>query len=330
MMARGEVLHATGYDCPGDIPGNHCLKEISQAGFPAAIEAAKAADQVVIFVGTDVQIEKEGTDRQTLTLAGAQPALLAAVRKAVPSKPVTVVLLNGGAIAMDYEGLADAVVEAFFPGIEGSEAIACALYGERGCNKWGRLPVTVYPESFVKNDMADMGISTGGSGMRTYKYYTGEFGAPLFDFGFGLSLVSFGMKWASPPPAAPSKISTTANATFAVTVKNEGAREGDVVVMVYHCPAGKEGESLLQGADSTMPVPNRKLVDYKRVTLEAGASAELTFTVNAETLGLVDNNGDTQLFAGTHQLRVSQGSGAVLQRDFVVEQTAMLRQLKWD
>ena len=225
---------------------------------------------------------------------------------------------------------ADAVVEAFLPGIEGSEALACALYGERGCNKWGRLPVTVYPETFVKNDMANMGVSTGGSGMRTYKYYTDEFGAPLFEFGFGLSLVPFSMEWSVAPPVTPSKISLTANATFAVTVKNEGGREGDVVVMVYHCPAGKGGESLLLDADPTMPVPNRKLVDYKRVALGPGASAELTFTGNAETLGLVDNNGDTQHFAGTHQLRVSQGSGAVLRRNFAVEQTAMLRKLGWD
>jgi hypothetical protein len=61
------------------------------------------------------------------------------------------------------------LAQAFFPGIEGAEAIACALYGEAGCNKWGRLPVTVFPETFVKNDMADMGVTTGGSGLRTYK-----------------------------------------------------------------------------------------------------------------------------------------------------------------
>jgi hypothetical protein len=330
LMARGEVIHATGYDCPGDMPGDHCILETSQAAFPAAVEAAKAADQIVIFVGTDVTVEKEGTDRQALTLAGAQPALLAAVRKAAPSTPITVVLLNGGAVAMDYDGVADAVVEAFFPGIEGAEAIACALYGEKGCNKWGRLPVTVYPESFAKNDMANMGMSTGGSGMRTYKYYTDEFGAPLFNFGFGLSLVPFAMKWAVPPPATPSKISTTTNATFVVEIKNEGAREGDAVVLVYRCPAGKAGTSLLLGVDPTMPVPNRKLVAYRRVALEAGASAELTFNVDAEALGLVDNTGDTQLFAGTHQLRVSQGSGDMLERDFTVEKTALLRALEWD
>lgn len=190
LMARGgEVVHESGYVCAKDGPNEHCLKETSEANFPAAIAAAKGADQIVVFVGLDNTIECEGTDRQTLGLPGAQPALLAAIRKAAPTTPITVVLLNGGMIAMDYEGLADAVVEAFFPGIDGAEAIACALYGETGCNRWGRLPVTVFPESFVKNDMANFGVSTGGSGTRTYKYYTDEFGVPLFTFGHGLSYV---------------------------------------------------------------------------------------------------------------------------------------------
>jgi beta-glucosidase-like glycosyl hydrolase len=124
LMARGEVIHRTGYVCPDGRPNHHCLQETSHAGIAAAVAAAKKADQIVMFLGLDNSIEQEGTDRQTLSLPGAQPALLAAVRKAAPTTPLTVVLLNGGAVAMDY-GSADAVVEAFFPGVEGGEALAC-------------------------------------------------------------------------------------------------------------------------------------------------------------------------------------------------------------
>lgn len=134
LMARGKVLHRSGYVCADERPNHHCLQEASQAGIAAAVAAAKMADQIVLFLGLDNTIEQEGTDRQSLGLPGAQPALLTAVRKAAPTTPLTVVLLNGGAIAMDY-GSADAVVEAFFPGVEGGEAIACALYGEPGCNR---------------------------------------------------------------------------------------------------------------------------------------------------------------------------------------------------
>ena len=326
LMARGKVAHASGYTCSDDKPNHHCLLETSQAGFAAAVAAAKVADQIVLFLGLDNTIEQEGMDRQTLGLPGAQPALLAAIRKAAPATPLTVLLLNGGAIAMEY-GSADAVVEAFFPGIEGAEAIACALYGEAGCNRWGRLPVTVFPESFAAgNDMANMGVSTGGSGSRTYKYYVSEFGEPLFTFGHGLSYVPFALAWATPPPAAPSAISPTQTAAIAVAVANSGAREGDCVVMLYHCPS-----RAAVTVDPGMPVPNRRLVGYRRVSLAAGARATVTFNVTAEELALVDGNGDTKLFAGTHRLRVWHGSGRVdtLQHDFVVKQTAMLRALEW-
>ena len=327
LMARGKVLHRSGYVCADERPNHHCLQEASQAGIAAAVAAAKMADQIVLFLGLDNTIEQEGTDRQSLGLPGAQPALLTAVRKAAPTTPLTVVLLNGGAIAMDY-GSADAVVEAFFPGIEGGEAIACALYGEPGCNRWGRLPVTVFPESFAGNDMANMAVSAvGGSGSRTYKYYTSEFGAPLFTFGWGLSLVEFALTWATPPPPSPALVSSTAAVEMSVDATNTGTREGDVVVMLYHCPS-----RAAINVPADMPVPNRRLVGYRRISLAAGEQQVVTFNVTVEELSLVDGNGDTQLFQGTHQLRVWHGAGPVeqaLQREFHVQHTTVLRTLEW-
>ena len=81
-----------------------------------------------------------------------------------------------------------------------------------------------------------------------------------------------------------------------------------------------------------MPVPNRRLVGYRRVNLAAGAHTVVAFNVTAEELSLVDSNGDTQLFRGTHTLRVWHGTGPVeqsLQREFDVKQRAMLRTLEW-
>lgn len=333
IMARGggTVTHASGWDCPTDRPGDHCLESDSHAGFPQAMAAAAAADQVVVFVGLDQYAAKEGTDRQYLTLTGAQPDLLAAVRASTkPGVPVTVVVMNGGAVAVDYPAVGDAAIEAFFPGIEGAEAIACALYGEVGCNRFGRLPVTVLPATFAGNagnDMANMGISTGGSGSRTYKYYEGQFGKPLFEFGFGLSYVPFSLAWASPNPATPSAISPTANQSIVVVAKNLGQREGDVVLLLYHHP--RETVATLADLPADVPIPQRKLVGYARIGLLAGADAQVVFTVTAESLALVDNDGNTQLYAGMHQLRVSQGSGNDLSREFQVQQTAVLRTLDW-
>ena len=201
-------------------------------------------------------------------------------------------------------------------------------YGEAGCNLWGRLPVTVFPETFARNDMANLGVSTGGSGTRTYKYYTDEFGSPLFVFGHGLSLSTFALRWGQPTPSPPSEVSVATSVSVSVVVTNTGAREGDAVVMLYHCPT-RAGVDV----DPGMPVPNRRLVGYRRASLAAGDTATLVFAVAADELALVDNNGDTKLFAGTHQLRVWHGSGSgptdLLQRSFVVKETAMLRRLVW-
>jgi hypothetical protein len=83
-----------------------------------------------------------------------------------------------------------------------------------------RLPITVYPSSFVKNDMANMGISTGGSGSRTYKYYKNEFGKPLFRFGTGLSYVRFSLTGGIVSES--TIISTQKNDTFSMWVTNHG------------------------------------------------------------------------------------------------------------
>ena len=178
LRKRGKVLHAVGIACNNSAPGHHCTTSTDESGFGAAIAAAKQADQVVIFVGTSSYgTEAEGMDRQSISLPGAQGALLKAVRKAVPTKPITVVVMSGGMMAIDSLAttapVCDALVQAFKPGIEGGEALACALFGETDCNRWGKLPVTMFPSTFAGkggNDMANMGVSTGGSGMRTYKY----------------------------------------------------------------------------------------------------------------------------------------------------------------
>ena len=112
-----------------------------------------------------------------------------------------------------------------------------------------------------------------------------------------------------------------------MVAKNLGQREGDVVLLLYHHP--RETVATLADLPADVPIPQRKLVGYARIGLLAGADAQVVFTVTAESLALVDNDGNTQLYAGMHQLRVSQGSGNDLSREFQVRQTAVLRTLDW-
>lgn len=144
----------------------------------AALAAAKAADQVVLVLGNGHNQEREGKDRPATTLPGQQVALALAVLKL--AMPTTVVFIGGGAIAFE-EILAagpGAVVYAFNLAL-GAPALAATLFGEPGANRWGKLPITLYPASFAKEadyDSYDMSAPPG----RTYRYYTGT---PMYPFG---------------------------------------------------------------------------------------------------------------------------------------------------
>lgn len=211
------------------------------SGIPAAAAAAAAADVAVLFLGSAFSWESEWgngpdcqNDRVNLTLPGAQGALLAAV--VATGTPVVVVLLNGGAIAVEgWLGGVGALVEAFYPGEMGGDAIVSALVG--GSNRWGALPFTMYTNAIVarayyRNDSAGLSYDGGV----THMYYTGDKGAPTFPFGFGLSYTTFAFAWAqgAPPPpvvgtAAASALDPTAPLiSYAVNVTNTGAVAGDV------------------------------------------------------------------------------------------------------
>ena len=114
------------------------------------------------------------------------------------------------------------------------------------------------------------GVSTGGSGLRTYRYYDNGFGPPLFEFGFGLSLVNFSIAWAtnSTTPATPPNVVTGgAPVRMTVTTQNMGDREGDNVVLVYHYPR-THASSFRRSALGAALLPQRRLVAFKRVSLQ--------------------------------------------------------------
>merc|ERR1719469_1552458 len=198
------------------------------------MELVKAADAVVLVLGNDKTQEHEGIDRPDTPLPGQQEAFAAKVLAA--GKPTALLLSNGGALAVDNilngQILIDnmlaspkfpppgAIVEAFNPSFEAG-ALAATLFGDE--NRWGKLPVTMYPHSFTgENPMTNYDMSKAPG--RTYKYYTGE---PLFSFGHGLSYTDFIMGCSSLVAAK-----LPMNVTCKVT--NKGERRGDEVVMMFH------------------------------------------------------------------------------------------------
>lgn len=264
--------------------------------FAEAVAVARKADVVVLALGLDaIALEGESRDRKRLTLPEGQLALFDAVRSA--GRPVVVVLLNGGAVAMShFKQYAEGIVEAWYPGFFGASALARAIVGQS--NRWGKLPVTIYDESFEEVDMLSFDMTKAPG--RTYRFYTGT---PLWPFGYGLSYTTFRLQLLSSPSLAIGTKSRKAE--VAVELRNTGHREGDEVLMAFFeaqgaFPAGSKA-ALLQ----------RQLFAFQRLTLAAGQVEAVQFPVRSEDFAVFNDEGDKVIYPGTYEVRITNGHTAV-------------------
>ena len=282
-------------------------------GIAAAVALAQAADVIVLVIGNDRSVEHEGQDRPDSSLSGLQQSFSEQILAlgARLGKPTVVVMSNGGALAIDtLVKPAGAIVEAFNPAQQ-APALASLLFGEE--NRWGKLPLTMYPHSFTsEKNMTDYDMSSGVG--RTYRYYTG---APaLFAFGTGLSYTTFDLQCAqhtgggATGATGVTGVTGVAGATGGTDdlvvkcdVTNTGEREGDEVVMMFH----SAGDAIRKAAD--YPVPLKSLIGFDRVRLAAGEKTVILFTVAATALELTQKDGTRAQVAGERQLLFSNGAG---------------------
>lgn len=252
--------------------------------FSEAVAAAKASDVVVLCVGYDGTIEGEegdagnyfaSGDRSDLLLPPCQRRLCEAVLSV--GKPVVLVIHSGGGIDVsEYEGRVSAILQAWYSGERGGEALADIIFGK--ISPSGRLPVTVY-----RNDSALPPITEYSMRGRTYRYLREE---PLYPFGFGLSYTSFlysGLRAEVRGGAI----------ECAVTVENTGGRGADEVVQAY---LRFEGEAYEK--------PNCSLVFFRRVHIGAGKKRRIKFTVSRRQLESVTEEGKRIIFKGGYTLYV--------------------------
>ncbi len=299
------------------------VNEAGTDGFAAAVAAAQAADVAVLFVGHDFPMESEWgncpdcqNDRPFIELAGVQEQLIAAV--VATGRPTVVVMLNGGGIGVEkWIGTVDAVVEAFYPGELGGDAIVQALLGT--ANRWGALPFTMYPNAITQRDYySPESAQLTFQGGITHMYYDGALGAPTFRFGFGLSYTSFAMAWSSgTPPAAAVDFApalagggATPLIAYRVNVTNIGAVAGDAVVLL-----------LVSGP--TPDYPLERTLNFARVTLAPGETQQVSFVASAHDLSGVREDGSRWLRAGDAlTATLSLGRQAELAHGLVLEGAA--------
>jgi beta-glucosidase len=261
----------------------------AQALLDEAVDHAKQADVVIAFVGLSPQLEGEemkikidgfnGGDRTSLDLPAPQQKLLEAL--SATGKPLIVVLQSGSAVALNWASQhANAILAAWYPGVEGGTAIARTLAGLS--NPGGRLPVTFYASLDGLPEFTDYAFKRGSTG-RTYRYFPGK---PLWGFGYGLSYSTF--------KYGPVKLSTEivkagAPLTATVTVTNTGKVGGDEVIEAYLKTPQSDG-------------PIHSLVGFQRITLAPGANRDVTLTLDPRSLSSVDDQGNRSILEGKYTL----------------------------
>jgi len=241
---------------------------VTEAANPAdiakAVEAAKAADVAILFLGTNGRVENEGRDRESLGLPGAQEELLKAVAAANPK--TVAVLMNAGPLSVAWaKDSVPAILEAWYPGEEGGAAIADVLFGDS--NPAGRLPYTVYDSVDQIPPMTEYDVTKGF----TYMYFEGK---PQFAFGHGLSYTQFRY---GALDVSPKRIPASGNATVSVEVENAGKRAGDEVVQLY-----------VHAVRSSVKRPSKELRGFERVSLQPGEKKTVTFALPASALAFYD------------------------------------------
>jgi beta-glucosidase len=238
-----------------------------------AAELAKRSDVAIVFAGMPQGFESEGHDRPHMNLPGRQAELIKTVAAANPN---TVVVLNCGApVVMDWIEDVPAVVEAFYPGLEGGNAIANVLLGE--VNPSGKLSVS-FPGRYEDNPTfinypGTKEVRYGEGIFVGYRYYDMKDVDPLFPFGFGLSYTTF--EYSDLQVDESVKMGEPVNAS--ITVKNTGDRAGKEVVQLY-----------VRDKESALVRPPKELKRFEKVSLEPGESLRIDFVLDRRALSFYD------------------------------------------
>ena len=220
------------------------------------------ADAIIIIGGISAQMEGEGGDKATIELPSVQQRLLRAMHKT--RKPVVFVNCSGSAIAFGcLEGEYDALLQAWYPGQGGSEALADVIFGDY--NPGGKLPVTFYASNDDLPDFLDYSMEN-----RTYRYFRGT---PQYAFGYGLSYTDFEVGKAK---ISSKSMKTDGSVKLTVPVTNIGDREGTETIQIY--------VKALDYADA----PVKSLRGFKKVHLQPGQTAKAEIVLDGEAFEYYD------------------------------------------
>lgn len=241
-----------------------------RGGFAAALSAARKADKVVMVIGERWDWSGEAASRANINIPGVQSELLEKI--AATGKPVAVVLLNGRPLDLSAESeVASAIVEAWYPGTMGAEAVTDVLFGEY--NPSGKLSMT-FPRSIGQVPIFYYAKNTGRPIYLPDPKYKSKYldcpNDPLYPFGYGLSYTDFEYSDIS---LSSSEMRPGDTLTASVTVTNTGKLAGEEVVQLY-----------IRDLVGSVTRPVKQLKGFEKISLAPGESREVTFEITNDML----------------------------------------------
>jgi beta-glucosidase len=270
------------------------IESADRSGIQTAIENAKNADVIVAVMGESENMSGEAGSKTCIDLPGIQREFLVELKKL--GKPIVLVLLNGRPLTLSWENEnTDAILEAWWPGTRGGDAIAQTLFGIN--NPSGKLPVT-FPRSIGQIPIYYNHKNTGrpylGATDPEQKYksrYTDSDNSPLYPFGFGLSYTTFDY---SNLKLSNRKIKKNETLKIEIAVTNSGNFDGDEVVQLY-----------IRDIVGSVTRPVRELKGFQKIALKKGETKLVSFEITSDDLRFYDNTmnfnaepGDFEVFVG--------------------------------
>ena len=257
-----------------------------------AIAKAKESDVIIAVLGEEETLVGESRSRTSLDLPGKQLQLLQALY--ATNKPIVLVLINGRPLTINWANkYIPAIIEAWFPGLDGGTAIAESIFGDY--NPGGKLSVT-FPKSVGQieyNFPFKPGSHAGqpGDGPNGFGK-TNVYGA-LYPFGYGLSYTQF--KYSN--LVMSDKLSSKQNITVKVNVENIGKYKGEEVVQLY-----------IKDEVSSVTVYETQLRGFERIALNVGEKKTVEFTIKPDDLKLLDKKMKWIVEPGTFEILIGSSS----------------------
>ena len=286
------ILYSKGVDVASD----------STDGIAQAVEIARQADVVILVLGESAAMSGEAASRSSLDLPGQQEKLLEAI--AATGKTIVMVVMSGRPLAISWAAEhVSAILEAWFPGTEGGNAIADVIFGD--ANPSGRLPVS-FPRTVGQVPIYYSHLNTGRPPGVDPVYQTGYVdipSSPLYPFGYGLSYSKFAYR----NLRSDAQVGPDGAMKASVDVTNSGSWTGEEVVQLY-----------IRGLVSTIGRPVSELKQFKRIVLKPGETRKVEFKVTRGELASLHPDMRFGVDPGTYGVAIGPNSAEVMEARFEV------------